>query len=289
MKPVVVGMLGRGLVDPDAPLLTADDAAIARGMAAFETIRLYDGAPFALEEHLDRIEASAARLGLPTVARSAIEALTRDAVAAAALDEAGLRLYWTGGRDGGPASVIVTVTPVPADTESLRTCGLRVVSLELGIDRVVRMRSPWLLAGVKSTSYAVHVAALAEAKRRGADDALFLATDGTVLEGATSNAWWVRDGTLRTPSLDTGILAGVTRAHLLAVAPHIGLAVEEGAWGLEELATADEVILSSSVREVIGVIDVDGRPVGDGRPGPVAASLQAGLRAMVRERRSGSR
>jgi 4-amino-4-deoxychorismate lyase len=288
VKPVVVGMLGRGLVDPDAPLLTADDAAIARGMAAFETIRLYDGMPFALEEHLDRIEASAARLGLPTVARSAIEALTGDVVAAAALDEAGLRIYWTGGR-GGPASVIVTVTPVPADTESLRVRGLRVVSLELGIDREVRMRSPWLLAGVKSTSYAVHVAALAEAKRRGADDALFLATDGTVLEGATSNVWWMRDDVLRTPSLDTGILAGVTRAHLLEVAPHIGLRVEEGAWGLEDLVTADEVILSSSVREVIGVIDVDGRPVGDGRPGPVAASLQAGLRAMVRERRSGSR
>ncbi|MBX3031601.1 MAG: aminotransferase class IV [Chloroflexi bacterium] len=289
MKPVVVGVLGRGLVDPDSPVLTADDAALARGMAAFETIRVDDGVPFALQQHLDRLAASAARLGLPPVALPAIDALARGAVAATDLAEAGLRLYWTGGPDGGPATVIVTITPVPADTESQRARGLRVVSLELGIDRAVRVRSSWLLAGVKSTSYAVHVAALTEAKRQGADDALFLATDGTVLEGATSNVWWMRDGVLRTPSLDTGILAGVTRAHLLEVAPRIGLAVEEGAWGLEELAASDEVILSSSVREVVGVIDVDGRPVGDGRPGPVAAALQAGLRAMVRERRSGSR
>ncbi len=279
MRPVAVAVLGRGVVDPDTPVITADDAALARGLAAFETIRVYDGRIFALEEHLDRLRASAERLGLPDVDRSDLEGLAADALAASGLAEAGVRLYWTGGRDGGGATVIATVTPVPSDTDALRARGLRVVSLELGVDRDVRMRAPWLLAGVKSTSYAVHVAAIAEAVRRGADDALLLATDGIVLEGAMSNVWWRRGELLRTPGLETGILAGVTRAHLLRLAPGAGFRVEEGAWPLDEVLGADEVILSSSVREVVGVTDVDGATIGDGRPGPGARALQAALRA----------
>lgn len=279
MRPVAVAVLGLGVVDPDAPVLTADDAALARGLAAFETIRVYAGRVFALDEHLARLRGSAERLGLPDVADGDLRDLVADALAASGLAEAGLRLYWTGGRQGAGATAIATVTPVPSDTEALRSRGLRVASLELGVDREVRVRSPWLLAGVKSTSYAVHVAALAEAARRGADDALLLATDGTVLEGATSNVWWRRGGVLRTPGLETGILAGVTRAHLLRLAPGVGYRVEEGAWPLDEVLCADEVILSSSVREVVGVVDIDGRVVGGGVPGPAARALQTALRA----------
>jgi 4-amino-4-deoxychorismate lyase len=280
MRPVAVAVLGRGVVDPDTPVLTADDAAIARGLAAFETIRVYGGRPFAIGEHVTRLRASAARLALPDVSVADLDGLAAQAIAASGLSDAGLRLYWTGGPDGaGRATVIATVTPVPADTEEVRARGLRVATLELGIDRDVRVRSPWLLAGVKSTSYAVNVAAVAEARRRDADDALLLATDGTVLEGAMSNAWWTSGGVLRTPGLDTGILAGVTRAHLLRLAPGLGYRVEEGAWPLAALLAADEVILSSSVREVVGVVAIDGRPVGDGRPGRAARTLQAALRA----------
>ncbi len=279
MRPVAVAVLGRGVVDPDTPVITADDAALARGLAAFETVRVYAGRIFALDEHLARLRASAERLALPDVAQADLERLAREALTASGLADAGVRLYWTGGREGGGASAIVTVTPVPPDTEAIRARGLRVASLELGIDHVVRMRAPWLLAGVKSTSYAVHVAAVAEAARRGADDALLLATDGTVLEGAMSNVWWLRGDVLRTPGLDTGILAGVTRAHLLRLAPGIGYRVEEGVWPLAEVLGADEVILSSSVREVVGVVDLDGRRIGDGRPGTAARALQAALRA----------
>ena len=279
MRPVAVAVLGRGVVDPDTPILTADDAALARGVAAFETVRVYDGRIFALDEHLTRLRASAVRLGLPDVATGDLESLGAQALAASGLREAGLRFYWTGGREGAGATALATVTPVPADTEDVRARGLRVASLELGIDREVRMRAPWLLAGVKSTSYAVHVAAVAEAVRRGADDALLLATDGAVLEGAMSNVWWRTGDVLRTPGLETGILAGVTRSHLLRLAPGIGYRVEEGAWPLSEVLAADEVMLSSSVREVVGVIDVDGQRIGDGRPGPGARALQAALRA----------
>jgi 4-amino-4-deoxychorismate lyase len=280
MRPVAVAVLGRGLVDPDSPVLTADDAGLARGQAAFETLRVYGGRTFALGEHLDRLTASADRLDLPSVERGALEELAALALAASGLEDAALRFYWTGGRDGErTATALATVTPIPEGLEAVRSAGIRVVSLELGIDHAARARSSWLLGGVKSTSYAVHVAALAEARRRGADDALLLASDGLVLEGATSNVWWAKGDLIRTPGLDLGILAGVTRSHLIRLAADLGYLVEEGGWPLAEVAGATEVFLSSSVREVVGAVELDGQPVGDGRPGPVATALQAALRA----------
>jgi 4-amino-4-deoxychorismate lyase len=139
----------------------------------------------------------------------------------------------------------------------------------------VRAEEPWLLPGVKSTSYAVNMAAEAEAKRQGADDAVFVDPEGTVLEGPTTNIWWRRDRTLYTPSLDLGILAGVTRATVLGLAGDSGYAVEEGQYGLTELLAADEAFTSSSVREVMPVTEVDGVPLARG---PAADELQAALR-----------
>ena len=279
MKPVAVAVLGRGLVDPDSPVLAADDAGLARGQAAFETLRVYGGRTFALAEHLERLRASAVRMDLPDVPREALEELAAMALEASGLQDASLRFYWTGGRDGArEATALATVTPIPDDLEQLRARGIRVVSLDLGIDHAAKARSPWLLGGVKSTSYAVHVAALAEARRRGADDAVLLASDGTVLEGATSNIWWATADRIRTPGLELGILAGVTRTHLLRLGRALGYTMEEGGWPLDDVLAASEVFLSSSVREVVGAIAIDGRAVADGRPGPIALALQAALR-----------
>ena len=286
MRALALAVLGRGLIDPDEPVLTVDDVALTRGQAAFETLRVYDGRAFALADHLDRLAQSAERLELPPVDHEALTELAQAALAAAATADCALRFYWTGGREGeGRATGICLVSPIPDGFDALRERGLRVVSLDLGVDVASRARSPWLLGGVKSTSYAVNIAARSEAVRRGADDALLLASDGTVLEGATSNAWWRTGGTLRTPSLDLGILAGVTRTHLLASAADVGLTVEEGSWRLPELLAADEVLLSSSLREVVPVVDVDGQPIGTGVPGPTARMLQAALRAAAHEGR----
>jgi 4-amino-4-deoxychorismate lyase len=280
VKPVAVAVLGRGLVDPDSPVLAADDAGLARGQAAFETLRVYGGRAFGLDEHLDRLRASALRMELPDVPKRALEDLAQLCLDASGLRDAALRFYWTGGRDGArEATALATVTPIPDDLEQLRARGIRVVSLDLGVDHAARARSPWLLGGVKSTSYAVHVAALAEARRRGADDAVLLASDGTVLEGATSNIWWSTGDRIRTPGLGLGILAGVTRSHLLQLGRGLGYTMEEGGWPLDDVLAATEIFLSSSVREVVGAISVDGRMVADGRPGPIAAALQAALRA----------
>jgi branched-subunit amino acid aminotransferase/4-amino-4-deoxychorismate lyase len=119
------------------------------------------------------------------------------------------------------------------------------------------------------------MAAEAEARRQGADDAVFVDREGTVLEGPTTNVWWRRDRTLYTPSLDLGILAGVTRATVLELAGDVGYTVEEGEYGLTELLAADEAFTSSSVREVMPATELDDVPLSRG---PAADELQAALR-----------
>lgn len=281
---LAVAVLGRGLVDPDAPLFAIDDVGMTRGQAAFETIRVYAGRPFALAEHLDRLLMGAGRLGLPPVARADLEAVAHQALQAAATPDCALRYYWTGGREGeGRSVVLATVSPIPAGFDEQRLVGLTVASMSLGVDSTPRDQLPWLLSGVKSTSYAVNMAARAEAVRRGAEDALFLTVDGYVLEGPTSNVWWRHGRTLFTPSTDLGVLAGVTRTQIKALGTAAGYALEEGRYPVDDVATADEAWMSSSVRELMPIVALDGAPIGTGRPGSAMAELQAGLRRLALE------
>ena len=257
MSLLAVAVGGRGVVDPAEPVLRADDEALLRGRAAFETIRVSGGRPFKLAEHRDRLAGSADRLEL--------EQLAQDALDAAEVPDAVLRLYWT------PTPVSIALVSALADHyDDLRARGQKLVSL-----RGVRADEPWLLPGVKSTSYAVNMAAEAEARRQGADDAVFVDADATVLEGPTTNVWWRRDRRLFTPSLDLGILAGVTRATVIELAGEASYHVEEGTYGLSELQTAEEAFTSSSVREVMPVTALDGSPIARGT---AADELQAALR-----------
>jgi 4-amino-4-deoxychorismate lyase len=187
--------------------------------------------------------------------------------------DASLRLVWTAGPSGGIPSALALLNDIPDWIESTRERGATAVSL-LG----VRASAPWLLPGVKSTSYAVNMAAEAEARRRGVDEALFVDADGIVLEGTVTNVWWRVGETLYTPSLELGILAGVTRATLMELAPDCDYAVEEGAYQLAQLLDADEVFTSSSVRELMPLVEVDGRKV---QRGPAADALQKALRGLA--------
>jgi 4-amino-4-deoxychorismate lyase len=270
---------GRGLVDPNGPVLHADDEAFLRGRAAFETIRVYDGRPFRLDDHLERLAGSAERLGLPEVDPRAFETLAREAIEAAGAVDVVLRLYFTPGREGraSPTSLAL-VSTIPPDLEVRRARGLKMITVQLGLDPSVRADAPWLLGGVKSTSYAVNMAAEAEAQRRDADDAVFLASGRIVLEGPVTNVWWRIGDELYTPALELGILAGVTRATLLESAAELGYVVREGAYAVDHLAGAEEAFTSSSVREVMPMIELDGAPIGEGKPGAAAARLQAALR-----------
>ena len=280
MTLLAVAVGGRGIVDPDEPVLNADDEALLRGRAAFETTRVYAGSPFKLDEHLARLAGSAARIGLPSVDVEQCEKLARSALDAAGEPEAVLRLYWTAGREGsGRPTALALVSSVPPQLEGLRAQGIKLIALPLGLQADLRAFAPWLLGGVKSTSYAVNMAAEAEAKRRGADDAVFLASGDVVLEGPVTNVWWRLERVLYTPALELGILAGVTRATLIAEAGRLGYEVREGVFPLEHMAAAEEAFTSSSVREVMPAIELDGKPVGDGSPGEAARDLQTRLRA----------
>jgi 4-amino-4-deoxychorismate lyase len=278
--PLALAVLGHGVVDPGRPWLHADDQAVLRGRAAFETMRVYGGRPFRLDRHLERLAGSADVIDLPPPDLDRLAALAAEAVAAAGVPEAALRVVWTAGRESEERGTgFALVTALPGGLERLRTEGIELASLQLAIGAHLRTDAPWLLPGAKSTSYAVNMAAQREARRRGADDALFLSLEGLVLEGPVSNVWFREGDRLGTPSLHLGILAGVTRDTLLSAAANLDLAVEEGEYRLDRLLAADEVFTSSSVREVVPAVRIDGREVGDGRPGPAAARLQAALRA----------
>jgi branched-subunit amino acid aminotransferase/4-amino-4-deoxychorismate lyase len=273
MSLLALAVSGRGLVDPDEPVVRADDEALLRGRAAFETLRVYGGRPFRLEAHVDRLEASAESIGLPTVERGELEELAAAVLPTDNGSDTVLRLVWTAGPAEGPPTGLALLSPVPEWIEEIRPRGARAVSL-LGVRAVV----PWLLPGVKSTSYAVNMAAEAEAKRRNADEAIFVDPDDYVLEGTVTNVWWRSDETLFTPALDLGILAGVTRATLFELASSCGYDVKEGAYLLDDVLRADEAFTSSSVREVMPLAEIDGAVLGRG---PAADALQQALRKLA--------
>jgi 4-amino-4-deoxychorismate lyase len=276
---LAVAVGGRGLVDPDEPVLFVDDEAFLRSRAAFETTRVYGGDPFKLDEHLTRLAGSAARVEIGPIDAVELARLASLALEAAAAPDAVLRLFVTPGRDGaGSPTQIAMVSTLPEGLEELRARGIKLVSIQLGLDPSLRASSPWLLGGVKSTSYAVNMAAEAEAKRRGADDAVFLGSGDIVLEGPVTNVWWRLGDVLYTPALELGILAGVTRATLVEEAAAAGYDVREGVFPLAQLAGAEEAFTSSSVREVMPVVELDDGPMGAGAPGPTAQKLQQALR-----------
>jgi len=261
---LATAVAGRGLVGPHEPVFAADDEALLRGRAVFETARVYAGRPFLLPEHVARLRASAARIKLPEPDDFECVRLVGLVVEAAGLPDLAARLYWTG------TTLVATAGAIAPNLEELRARGLRLAVVHWAAGT---------LAGAKSTSYAENMAAQDEAAARGADDALLVAHDGTVLEAPTANVWW-RDGRrLCTPSLALPVLAGVTRAALFELAPAAGYETEEGSFPLARIASADEVFLSSSIREVMPVAAIDGVPVGDGRPGEAAAALQHALRS----------
>jgi branched-chain amino acid aminotransferase len=253
---LAVAVAGRGLVDPEAPIFRADDEALLRGGVAFETVRTYGGVPFLLGRHIRRFNFSIDALALPGA--EGVEELVQLVVGAAPPDHV-LRLYRT------EQLLVATVASLPAGLEELRARGIALRSVDVGAP------AP-LLAGAKTTSYGEAFAARRLAESLGADEALLVA-DGLVLEVATANIWWRRGDELCTPAARAGVLPGVTRELVLELE-----AVTAGEFPLTDLATADEAFTTSSIREVMPVVMLDGTPVGDGLPGPAAARLQAALR-----------
>ena len=261
------------LVDGGAARVSCQDHGFLVGDGVFETLRVYAGEPFDLEEHLARLGESAATMGLGLGPHDLARA-ARDVVEANDLDDARMRITVTSGggpaglaRGDGPPTVLVVavpLTPWPPTSTAI-------------MSRVRRdEHSP--LAGAKTISLAESVVALSEARAAGADEALLLNLAGEVCEATTANVFAVRAGVSAPPPLESGCLGGITREHVLA------LGGVERALSPEDLRQADEAFLTSSTREVQPLVAIDGRPVGDGRPGPVTRRLADAYSEMVAAR-----
>ena len=274
------------IVDSDEARVSVFDRGFLYGDSVFEVFRTYSGVPFAQQEHLERLARSANRLLIPMPA--SIEALSSEV--RATLDAAGegewyVRVVIT--RGTGPLTYDLSTATAP-----LRVIIAAPVSLpprehyEQGV-------AVWLLhasrptdderaLGAKASNYLANLLAVHEAKQKGAQEAIMLGRRGQVLEGASSNLFIVKDGKVRTPEPQPGILVGITRGTVLAAAAAEGIEVAEAEVRPADLYGADEAFITSSIREVIPVVFADGRQIGSGIPGPVTKRLhESYLRAVA--------
>jgi branched-chain amino acid aminotransferase len=271
---------------PAEPSVSVFDRGFLYGDSVFETLRTYDGKPFELEEHIRRLERSAGLVFIPLPISSA--ELAREVLAAIASTgnaESYVRVMVTRGQgplglDPGladqPRRVIIVQPLVPPPAEQY-VQGIGAISYRT--ERVVDATSA---QGAKIGNYLISVLAMREARNAGAAEALIVDGHGRLLEGASSNVFLVERGRLLTPPVEAGILAGITRAHLLMLADELGIPVELSALRLEATATADELFISSSIRELLPIVRLDGKQIGPGSPGPIYQRLLAAFRLRTR-------
>jgi branched-chain amino acid aminotransferase len=264
------------VVDPGDARISVFDRGFLYGDSVYEVLWWHRGTPIQEREHLARLRESARRiyldLGGPVERFSGSVAATVRAAEVTPDEDAYVRLVVT--RGAGPLglrfgpglapTVVVIVAPAERPDAAAFERGLSVAL----VDRL-RVSRRALDPAAKTGNYMNNVLALHEANAAGADDAVMTNDRGEVAEGSTSNVYLVARGVLATPPLDAGILEGTTRTRILALARREGLPVEERALRPDDLRAADEAFLSSSVRGILPVTRVDGRTLGDGRPGPV--------------------
>jgi branched-chain amino acid aminotransferase len=260
------------LVDTSEATVSVFDHGYTVGDGVFETLKVIDGRPFAPTRHLERLERSATGLGLDLpVSYDKLRAAMDEVVARVGPDAGRIRITLSGGPAPlgsgrgveGPTLVVVAATTSPMEPDT------------------TAVTVPWprnersAVAGLKTTSYAENVVALAEAAKLGATEAILPNLAGDLCEGTGSNVFVVLDGRLITPSLLAGPLAGVTRALVLEEVP----GADEEDIPMARLADASEVFLTSSVREVQALRALDGREL-PGAAGPVAQQAAAALEAL---------
>ncbi|OBH86355.1 4-amino-4-deoxychorismate lyase [Mycobacterium scrofulaceum] len=276
----VIVTLDGAIHPPDASLLHADDLAAVRGDGIFETLLVRDGRPCLVESHLQRLTQSARLMDLPEPDlpswRAAIDAATRQWVAATA-DEGAMRLIYSRGRESGTGpTTYVMVNAVPERVTAVRREGLAAVMLDRGLPAAGADAMPWLLAGAKTLSYAVNMAALRHAARQGAGDVVFVSSDGYILEGPRSTVVIATEAggdlCLLTPPPWYPILRGTTQQALFEVARAKGYDCDYRALRPADLHAAQGIWLVSSMTLAARVHTLDGRPL---PRAPLAAEFAA--------------
>lgn len=251
----------------------------------YEVIRIYGGHPFVMKAHMERLERSAQEIRLPAIN---IEELT----------EAGLETVRRNGIGDGSLYIQVTRGPAPRNhafpdaprpTVFMIARSLERPSAELrerGVECITVPDIRWMRCDIKSIGLLPNVLAKQQAKEAGAFEALFV-RDDILTEGTSSNVFAVQEGRIVTHPDGEHILPGITRRLILAIARREGIDVVEGALKVEQLGSVDELFISGTTTEVMAVVAVDGRQVGDGRPGPVTRQIQAQYDELVQKVASG--
>ncbi|MFG6403609.1 MULTISPECIES: aminodeoxychorismate lyase [unclassified Microbacterium] len=248
-------------IDPTAPALSVGELSTQRGDGIFESIGVVNGHPQEVGPHLERLAHSAALCDLPAPNLAQWRQAVAQLADAAEPGESVIKLILSRGVEHGPAPTAWGTLAPAADNSRVREEGVRVVALDRGYGVNASVDAPWLLLGAKTLSYAVNMAAIREAKRRGADDAVFVSSDGYLLEGPTSSLVLRFGDTFVTPAPGGGILHGTTQLSLFAHLAELGFATEYRAVETDELGRADAAWLVSSVRLAAPIAAVDGVPL----------------------------
>jgi branched-chain amino acid aminotransferase len=286
-----------GLIDVDGVLTAARDAKVSAldrgflyGDSAFEVMRTYDGRAFHRDQHLERLVGSCERLRIPMpISIAELGARVQRAVDAARVElhmpDCYVRVTVT--RGVGPLgiklpaqpkpSVLVYALPLEPPADAVYERGI-----EVGLVHVGRATDGTSAAGAKTSNYLTSVLALDDVQKRGAHEAIVVGAHGELIEGATSNLFIVRHGALETPPLSSGILAGITRAAILALADQLHIPHKEQTLTSADLYGADEAFITSTIRELLPVVRADGVAIGAGSPGPIYGRLLTAYRQLAR-------
>lgn len=263
--------------DADEAVIPIHDRGFLFGDGVYDTCRVLGGRYFRFVEHARRLHASAAVLRIPVPDVSALRALAGELLErndAASLDHAVLRITATRGSGGGvpraagPTRLLLTLQPLPTDWREQAMRGWSCVTAE-----VRHPPADVMPPALKGQGRIFSLLATLDAERAGCDEALLLSTAGHITEGATWNVFWRKGQRIRTPSEETGILAGVTRALVIELARELGYTVEEGVWERSELDDAGEAFATMTSRGLVPLRSLDGRPfAGDGATARLAAA-----------------
>jgi branched-chain amino acid aminotransferase group I len=274
--------LNGSLIPRSQASISAMDYGFLYGFGLFETMRAYGGQVFRLDSHLNRLAHSAEILGLPIEALD-LKGAVMDTIHANKLSDARVRIAISIG-EGGIVPDLSTCTqptvlilaghykPYP---EQVYEKGFRAVVSS------IRRNSQSLLSRLKSANYLENMLAKQEARAAGVDEALCLNEKELLAEASMSNIFLVNDGVLRTPGKESGILPGITREVVLELAPQLGLSTFEQDIKLDELFQTQEAFLTNSLIEIMPLTEINGKPVGSGRRGPVAWRLMTDYRRLV--------